>query len=66
MQKYTIFAERDMFADPQKYPSGVAWRSGVLDESGVEIDGEGDLPDYATAKELAINTLSRLMVEPNN
>ncbi len=55
--KYTIYIELDPFADPQRYPDGIAWRSGVLDHEGTEIDGQGDLPDFATAKDLAMSTL---------
>jgi hypothetical protein len=60
-QRYTIYVERDQWPDVQRYPEGIAWRSGILDEDGQEIDGEGDLPDYATARELALSTLSRLL-----
>lgn len=61
MKRYTIYIEQDPFADPQKYPDGIAWRSGIIDASGEEIDGEGDLPDYDTAKELMLSTLTRLL-----
>lgn len=57
--QYTIYIENDVFADPQLYPDGIAYRSGIMDENGVEIDSEGDLPDYAQARELALSTLSR-------
>lgn len=60
-RRYTLYIERDQFADPQRYPDGVAWRSGILDEKGEEVDGEGDLPDYQTAKTLALDTLARLL-----
>lgn len=59
--QYIVYVEPDPWADPERYPDGIAWRSGILDENGNEIDGEGDLPDYATAKDLAMSTLSRLL-----
>lgn len=58
--KYTIYIERDIFADPQRYPDGQAWRSGIIDENGEEIDGEGDIATYEEARELALSTLARL------
>lgn len=58
-KRYTIFIEQDDFADPQKHPSGIAWRSGVLDITDGEevIDQEGDIATYEEAKELALNLL---------
>lgn len=58
--QYTIYIERDQFADLQRYPDGIAWRSGIRDENGEEIDGEGDIATYEEARDLAINTLTRL------
>lgn len=58
--KYTIYIERDQFPDPERYPDGIAWRSGILDENGEEIDGEGDLETFEEAKRLALSTLDRL------
>lgn len=63
--KYTIYIEKDPFRDPQK-PEGTSWRSGILDENGEEIDGEGDIDTYEEARELALNTLARLIPEHNN
>lgn len=59
--KYTIYIERDQFPDPEKYPDGIAWRSGVINELGEEIDGGGDLPTYEEARELVMATLGRLL-----
>lgn len=59
--QYTLYIEQDQFPDPKRYPDGVAYRSGVLDEKGEEIDGEGDLPDYETARTLALNALANLI-----
>lgn len=59
-QQYTLYIERDQAADPQRYPDGIAWRSGILDEKGEEIDGEGDL-SYEQARTLALSTLARLL-----
>lgn len=58
--KYTIYIEKDQFADLTRYSDGIAWRSGVIDEKGEEVDGEGDLPDFATARGLALSTLTLL------
>lgn len=59
--RYTIYIERDQFADPQKYPDGVAWRSGIIDaDTGEEIDGEGDIATFEEARQLALDTLARL------
>lgn len=60
-RRFTVYVERDQFPDPERYPTGIAWRSGILNELGEEIDGEGDLPDYNTAAGLALGTLSRLL-----
>lgn len=60
-RQYTIYIERDPFADPQKYPDGVAWRSGILDEDNELVDDEGDLPDYETAKDLVMSALAQLL-----
>lgn len=59
--RYTPYVERDEFADPQRYPDGIAWRSGVVDERGHEIDGEGDIATYEEAKRLALDTVARLL-----
>jgi len=59
--RYTIYIERDQFPDPERYPDGIAWRSGIEDEKGEMIDGEGDLPDYDTARSLVLSTLERLV-----
>ncbi len=56
--KYSIYIERDAFADPQKYPDGVAWRSEIHDENDDEIDGEGDIATYAEARDLVLSTLA--------
>ena len=61
MARYTLYIERDAFPDPQRYPDGIAYRSGILDEAGDEIDGEGDLPDYETVKSLALGALANLI-----
>lgn len=58
--RYTIYIERDQFADPERYPDGVAYRSGILDESGEEIDGEGDIATFEEARALCLDTLARL------
>ena len=59
--RYTIYIERDQFPDPERYPDGIAWRSGIIDaDTGEEIDGEGDIATYEEARDLAINTLTRL------
>lgn len=58
---YTVYVEHDCAPDPKRYPNGVAWRSGVLDVDGDEVDGEGDLPDRETARGLALDTLARLL-----
>lgn len=60
--RYIIYIERDDFADPQRYPDGIAWRSGILDaDKGEEpIDGSGDIATYAEARDLALSTLARL------
>lgn len=66
--KYIIYIEPDPSPDPQRYPDGKAWRSGVLldhEEHGTEeIDSEGDLPDYETARDLALNTLTSITKNP--
>ena len=59
--QYGIFIELDQFADPKRYPNGIAWRSGVLDDEGSEIDGEGDIATYEEARRLALDTLTRLL-----
>lgn len=64
--KYTIYIEQDQFPDPQKYHKGIAWRSGILDEKGEEIDGEGDIASFEEAKGLALSTLSILLNKNNN
>lgn len=62
--QYIIYVERDQFPDPERYPDGTAYRSGILDaDTGEEIDGEGDLPDFETAKSLAMSTLDRMLHE---
>lgn len=58
---YIVYVERDQFADPQRFPDGVAWRSGILDENGEEIDGQGDIETREEAVLLAVSTLSRLL-----
>lgn len=60
-KKYTIYVERDSFPDPQKYPDGVAWRSGILDEKGEELDGGGDFATYEEARDIALGTLGRFL-----
>lgn len=60
-QEYTIYIERDPFADPEQYPDGAAWRSGIKDSEGVEIDGQGDIATYDEARDLAMSTLDRLI-----
>ena len=59
--KYTIYIEEDQSPDPQRYPSGIAWRSGILNEEGEEIDGEGDIATYEDARELLLNTITMLI-----
>lgn len=65
--RYIIYIERDPFADPEKYPDGVAYMSGIVDEDE-DIDGNGDIATYEEARELALSTLARLMpaTEPTN
>jgi len=58
---YTVYIQRDPFADPQKYPNGEAWSSGILDINGVQLDGHGDIATYEEARELLLNTLERLV-----
>lgn len=60
-RRYTIYIERDAFADTEQYPDGIAWRSGILDEKDEEIDGEGDIATYEEAEGLAVSTLLRLL-----
>lgn len=57
----TIYIQLEEFADPERYPDGIAWRSGILDDHQNEIDGEGDIATYEEAKTLALNTLERLL-----
>lgn len=59
--KYTILIERDEWADPKRYPSGLAWRSAVLDENGEEMDGEGDIATYEEACMLVLAALHNLI-----
>lgn len=57
--KYTIYIERDQFTDPKRYPNGIAWRSGIIDDKGEEIDGEGDIATYEEARQLALDIFAR-------
>lgn len=60
--RYTIYVELDAFPDPEKYPDGIAYRSGVIDqETGEEIDGQGDIATYEEARQLALSTLEFLI-----
>lgn len=62
--QYTIYIEEDLFADPQRYPDGkVAYRSGVRDANGTEVDGEGDIATFEEARDLALTTLTRLIAK---
>ena len=61
MARYTVYIERDQFPDPERYPDGIAYRSGIIDtDTGEEIDGEGDIETYARARSLALDTLAAL------
>lgn len=56
--KYTIYIEREQFPDPERYPDGIAWSSGILDENGELVDGEGDIETFARARQLALDALA--------
>lgn len=60
-KRYTVYIERDAFADREKYPDGVAWCSGIMDDEGELIDGQGDIASYNEARELLLATLERLI-----
>ncbi len=60
MPRYTVYLEEDQMPDPQKFPNGGAWRSGIIGEDNEEIDGEGDLT-REEAKEKLLSALSNLL-----
>lgn len=59
MPRYTVYLEEDQMPDPQKFPNGGAWCSGI-EEGGVEIDGEGSLT-REEAKRKLLSTLNQLL-----
>ena len=64
--QYTLYIERDPQPDLKLYPDGIAYVSGVLDENGQLIDGEGNIASYEDARELALSTLERLIPQYDN
>ncbi len=64
--RYLVEIYRDHFTDPESDNARAGRTSWVsqISENGVVIDGHGDIATFQEAKELAMNTLDRLLTPP--